>query len=125
MQNRYGFTLKETEMNIRAYKIILPDGRHLFEIKTNDEQKSQQCATLESLAALVNSEVEKTYSGEVEILPVKTGTWEVTVDFIPFHNMECPVGQAAKLCLPLSITEIVSFWEHYHKKRGPRLERVA
>ncbi len=93
-------------MNIRAYKVRLPDGNPVFEIKKNDSGGGCECSNILTLAKTVK-EVATRYFEENNFS-------QVSIDFSPFHDIECASGLSPKLCIALSEKEKQKFWKYYN-----------
>ncbi len=88
---------------MRIYKTIdLIDNSFDFTSKSADKSGSISQPTLKGIALRMKSEYE-------DLKP----TTQLTIDFIPFHDVECPYGLAPHQCVPLTKKEIKEFWTHY------------
>lgn len=97
--------MKTETLNIRAYKVITPDGKIYFEDKSKDSRGSTVCDSIKSL-------VHNVKINEKQFLKNKAIS-QVTIDLKPYHDIECPSGLAPMRCLPLSEKEAEDFWNHY------------
>lgn len=99
--------------NIRVYKVIFPNGRIEFESKEKDDRGSCAYGSLESAVASIKYRVKYILSPSPMPFTPPTPT-EVTIDFMPFHDVECPSGLSPRRCLPLSNEEQERFWELFN-----------
>ena len=91
-----------SNVNIRVYMVRFEDGRVAFEAKREDARAADVAATLETLAKLIKGELNRTLGAR----PKR----EVSIDFIPFHDIECPSGLLPSRCYPLTEQEKETFW---------------
>lgn len=99
--------VKTTNLNIRAYRTIAPDGNISYTDKTRDGRGSHSCSDIANLAAAVKWEAEDHIK--------ENGFGQVTIDFHPFHDIEKPSTLAPHLCKPLNEAEREEFWKYFNK----------
>lgn len=91
-------------MHIRVYRITLVDGRLAYEQKETDGRGSMGCSSIFSLAHNARAAVERMLS---------EGCLHVSIDFSPFHDIDCYSDLAPRFCSPLSGEERAMFWTHF------------
>lgn len=92
-------------LNIRAFKVVFPNGSTLFEEKDEDGRGSTGCTSIKSLAFNVKNSAKSFLKGKIIA--------QVTIDLKPYHDIEIPSDLAPRRCLPLSDKEVEDFWNHY------------
>lgn len=97
--------MKAEMLNIRAFKVILPDGEIFFEHKSKDGRGSMSCGSIKSLAYNVISDAKDFFK--------ENSFAQVTIDLKPYHDIEIPSDLAPRRCLPLTEKELEEFWKHY------------
>jgi hypothetical protein len=96
---------------IHVYKEVFSDGQTCFTNKTKDDRGSVSCATLHVIAE--NARFEK--DSLLGNLVLDVGL--VSIDFTPFHDIECPFGLAPRRCVPLSADEQLKFWQYFTQEK--------
>jgi len=95
-------------MNIRVYKVIFQDkGKESFEMKKKDERGSIGYANIEAVAEDVKYTADKHLKENFKS--------KVSIDFFPFHEIECYSGLVVRHCIPLSEEEKKGFLIHFNK----------
>ena len=92
-------------MNIRVFRTVFPNGTTCCQIKTGDSRAGVGFGTLEEAAKHVRFMVTDTH---------KVDSY-VTIDFSPFHDIECPNKLEPCICYSLSAEEQGEFWRHFSK----------
>lgn len=92
-------------LKIRAYKIILPDGRIAFGYRPRDSRGAHWCGDIMTLAIQIRDCV----NAFLRDNPLS----QASIDLIPFHEIEHPEGLSPRQCVPLSPEEKENFFEHY------------
>lgn len=101
--------------NIRAYKIIFPNGGIAFERKDKDGRGSVRHDSIKSLAEGVEDEVNEHLAAIADDGCVNENCKQVSIDLFPFHEIECSSGLLPRLCLALSPEEKQEFWLYYNQ----------
>ncbi len=94
--------------NIRVYKVVFPDGNANFEWKTEDGRGSTGCFTIESVASVVKSDIKAFFKKNKGYLS------QVSIDFKPFHEIECPNDLDPRRCRALTDEEAKEFWRLFN-----------
>lgn len=90
----------KSNTNVRIYKSVFFDKEStVYTTKTSDSRGSGSQPTLKGVAVEI-----KEIHDKLESLT------QLTVDFKPFHDLECPDGLTPHRCLPLSEEEQNQFW---------------
>ncbi len=89
--------------NIRVYRT----GKNFFEYKTADVLGATGASSIRSLATMVRKDVDFAHHN---------GFSAMSIDFTPFHHIECPKGLEPRRCLPLTEEEQVEFWGYFVKE---------
>ncbi len=95
-------------LNIRVYRIQLPDGSSFFVNSAEDRAGGVRSESISVIAkqCLYAGMIDKK---EQDIKQVSNPT-QSTIDFKPFHDIECPVGSKPQRCFPLTEKEQNDFW---------------
>lgn len=96
-------------MNIRVYKIIYANKRIGFSYRTKEDTPGQIRETLRNVARKVKILADSHLVDEANF-PGKT-----SIDFFPFHDIECRQSLAPCRCLALTEQERQKFWEHFNE----------
>lgn len=98
-------------VNIRVYKIELPDGSTAFETKNREGRGSAGALSLQQLAFVIHGNVwaERNEAKKASELA------HVTIDTYPFHEIECPSDLQPRRCFPLTKAERIDFWRYFNK----------
>lgn len=91
-------------MNIRIYKVELPNGATTFGIRTQEEAEGNTSNSLESMAMAAHV-LQKQAENQERTL--------VSIDLKPFHDIELSSGLPPRRNYPLSKAEILTFWSHF------------
>ena len=83
-------------LNIRVYKVLARSSTY-FELATSDKESAIGAGTLACLAGIAKDLCE---SGS-------------SIDFVPLHDVVCPVGLTPRRCFPLDDEERGEFWKHF------------
>jgi hypothetical protein len=95
-------------LNIRAYKIVYPDGEVGFEINRHDEGGGTSYKSINSLAEAAKIVVKCFFRNNND-------PWDqASVDLTPYHNIVFS-NHRTRRCLPLNETGATEFWQHYNK----------
>ena len=100
-------------MNIRVYRTLSatnPKGKQ-FACKLTDSNHIHLVMTLEELVGVVK----KLVADELAKTCHDPGA-QVTIDFIPFHEMECAFGITTLFCFPFTKKEKKLFWTEFTKE---------
>jgi hypothetical protein len=95
-------------INIRAFKVVYPDGKTAFESKNSNDWAPWGCGSVRSLAKNVKSEMEnflRDNQGDIV---------QASIDLKPYHDIECYTDVAPRLCLPLTYSEAKEFWKQFN-----------
>lgn len=95
------------DINFRAYKIIFPDGNFNFEMKKSDGRGSAGFDSIRNMAEIVKDKVENMF------LENQGKMVQISIDFKPFHDIECCNDLSDRRCLPLTKKEAEEFWKHF------------
>ncbi len=89
-------------INVHIYKSVFFDGNTVFTTKNADTTGSGNQPTLRGVAMEIKG-----------IHDSLRPTEQVSVDFKPFHDMECPGGLQPHLCKELTEGEQSEFWGEF------------
>lgn len=90
--------------DIRVYKSVSLRGETVYTTKSSDNRGDTNQLTLSGIAREIKEKHEK--------LDPMT---QLTVDFKPFHDLECPSDLAPHRCLPLTEEDQNEFWSELGK----------
>jgi len=91
-------------MNIRVFKVMFPDGKISFEYRCYN--RGCDCGSIQLIAETVKEEVTKILQN--------ISFAKISIDFTPFHDIECPSDLSPRFCMALSEDEKKEFWEYYN-----------
>ena len=92
-------------INMRAYKVCFPDGSHDFESGLYDEGPRTLYESICELAMGVKHEIDQH--------PQKRTSSSISIDLVPFHDIEHHMGSEPTFCEKLSKKQKKEFWEHF------------
>lgn len=95
-------------INVRAFKVVFPDGKIAFESKSSDDRGSCGCNSIRSLAKNVKDDVENFFRDN------QGNMVKASIDLKPYHDIECPIGLDHRFCLPLTDDETKEFWNQFN-----------
>ena len=95
---------KLNNLNIRLYKSIVPSGDTYFTEQETDDRGSGHCSNIASLASKTKWRVEDHIK--------KNKFCQVTIDFKPYHDIECPSDLSCRRNYPLNQKEQEEFWKY-------------
>jgi len=102
------------ELNICIYSMRSTNGNLSFAFKTRDPGIPSEFSQIDPVAREVARKVN-------EFLAENSGnSVQVSIDFKPYHDIECFVGILPKHCSPLAPEKEKEFWEKfiaYYKSR--------
>lgn len=98
-------------LNIHAYKAVLPNGSHTFACKLRDERGITSMLTIELLVEEVVDNI-RFFSD-----PSRCGRspGNISIDFRPYHDIEYS-GAKPRLCMSLTEEEVITFWDIFITK---------
>ncbi|MFA6537502.1 MAG: hypothetical protein WCT18_03855 [Patescibacteria group bacterium] len=95
-------------INVRAFKVVFPNGKIAFVTKCDDSRGSWGCDSVRSLAMNAKSDVERFFREN------QGDMVQASIDLKPYHDIECPTGVAPQRCLPLTDDEASEFWDQFN-----------
>ncbi len=101
---------KESQMdslNIRVYRAIRPDGSRVFQCKVGDKRGVTSTSTMELLVEEVMDNIRSFCEQHRQISKIDS----ISIDFHPYHDIECLDGIKPKRCVPLTKEETKTFWD--------------
>lgn len=98
--------MTEDTVNIRVYRTTSAQGHHAFESKFEDDENRAAYSSIQGLAGNTLIAVKYFHS---------KGHQVVGIDFSPFHNIDCTVGEPPRICTPLTAEEQAEFWKYFSK----------
>ena len=96
--------MTEQYENIRVYRTTLVDVHHTFVEKRTNGSDERSYDSVRSLALGTHWSVECLH---------RDGSQHVSIDFVPFHNIDCLLGFTPRLHTPLTALEQAEFWKHF------------
>ncbi len=89
-------------MNVRVFNVALPDGTFVYGTKTKDDVESNINIALDltQLAQQIKKEM---------------GLLSGSIDFFPFHDVECGPNLIIRKCTALSEKDIEKFMEAFRE----------
>lgn len=91
--------------NIRVYRVMCASGQSGYEVKQEDGRGGAGYTSIDSVV--------KSVKYQVEYFLKECAVEQVTIDFRPFHDIECPSGFLPMHCFPLSDDEQYVFWQYF------------
>ena len=94
--------------NIRVYRSISPAGHEGFALRCSNSSLSTEFTNLKIGAKIVKKLIKQWQNGAY---------LQTSIDFFPYHDIECDPNCELELCKPLSEEEKKEFWKHFSKTR--------